>query len=121
MAGDGFEGITTSSGLGHGESLIVENAQSRDFIAGRVTVRATYTMASANAKRRIVSSTLALQRSGKTTNLLENQLVRLSNLCLIISSACSSEERVLSTATFLTMPPFNPVNPACFEPLRVIR
>ena len=50
-----------------------------------------------------------------------NQLVRLSNLCLIVSSACSSEERVLSTATFLTMPPFNPVNPACLEPLRVIR
>ena len=31
-AGDGFEGITTSSSLGHGLSLIVENAQSRDFI-----------------------------------------------------------------------------------------
>jgi len=39
-AGDGFEGITTSAGLDHGLGLIVENAQSRDFIAGRVTVRA---------------------------------------------------------------------------------
>ena len=35
-AGDGFEGIVTSSGLGHGLGLIVENTQSRDFIAGRV-------------------------------------------------------------------------------------
>src|SRR6266478_4384316 len=46
---------------------------------------------------------------------------RPSNLCLIAPRARSSEERVLSTATFLTMPPFRPVNPACCEPLRVIK
>src|SRR5258708_6207999 len=50
-----------------------------------------------------------------------DQSGRPSNLCLIAPRARSSEERVLSTATFLTMPPFRPVNPACCEPLRVIK
>src|SRR5258707_13557426 len=50
-----------------------------------------------------------------------DQSGRPSNLCLIAPRARSSEERVLSTATFLTIPPFRPVNPACCEPLRVIK
>ena len=44
-----------------------------------------------------------------------------SSFCLIVPRTRSSEERVLSTATLRTMRPFNPVSPACFEPLRVTR
>src|ERR1700747_762331 len=47
--------------------------------------------------------------------------VWLSSFCLIDASARSREERVLSTATLRTMPPLNPVRPACCEPLIVIR
>src|SRR5260370_41720923 len=63
-----------------------------------------------SAIRRNHESPLAADQSGRP-----------SNLCLIAMRARSSEERVLSTATFLTMPPFRPVNPACCEPLRVIK
>src|SRR5579871_5694510 len=44
-----------------------------------------------------------------------------SSFCLIESRAFSREDRVLSTATFRTMLPLNPVRPACCEPFKVIR
>ena len=43
-----------------------------------------------------------------------------SSLCFIVTRTRSSEERVLSTATLRTMLPFNPVSPACFDPLTVM-
>ena len=43
-----------------------------------------------------------------------------SSFCFIVTRTRSSEERVLSTATLRTMLPFNPVSPACFEPLTVM-
>jgi hypothetical protein len=43
-----------------------------------------------------------------------------SSLCFIATRTRSSEERVLSTATLRTMLPFNPVSPACFDPLTVM-
>lgn len=52
---------------------------------------------------------------------IDGQPVLLSNLCLIEARAFSSEERVLSTATLRTIPPFSPVSPACCEHLIVIR
>src|SRR5215469_1566398 len=44
-----------------------------------------------------------------------------SSSCFSIARTRSSEERVLSTATLRTMLPFNPVSPACFDPLAVMR
>jgi len=44
-----------------------------------------------------------------------------SNFCLMAASAFSSDERVLSTATFRTIPPLKPVRPACCEPFMVTR
>src|SRR5215469_17264746 len=44
-----------------------------------------------------------------------------SSFCFSIARTRSSEERVLSTATLRTMLPFNPVSPACFDPLAVMR
>src|ERR1700694_5390269 len=43
-----------------------------------------------------------------------------SRSCFIVTRTRSSEERVLSTATLRTMLPFNPVSPACFDPLTVM-
>jgi hypothetical protein len=43
-----------------------------------------------------------------------------SSFCFTVTRTRSSEERVLSTATFRTMLPFNPVSPACFDPLTVM-
>ena len=39
----------------------------------------------------------------------------------MVTRTRSIEERVFSTATLRTMPRFNPVSPASFEPLRVIK
>src|ERR1700719_1833418 len=43
-----------------------------------------------------------------------------SSFCFMVTRTRSSEERVLSTATLRTMLPFNPVSPACFDPLTVM-
>src|ERR1700730_15831919 len=43
-----------------------------------------------------------------------------SSFCFTVIRTRSSEERVLSTATLRTMLPFNPVSPACFDPLTVM-
>ncbi len=43
-----------------------------------------------------------------------------SSFCFTVTRTRSSEERVLSTATLRTMLPFNPVSPACFDPLTVM-
>jgi hypothetical protein len=43
-----------------------------------------------------------------------------SSFCFTVIRTRSSEERVLSTATLRTILPFNPVSPACFDPLTVM-
>src|SRR6516162_6696049 len=45
--------------------------------------------------------------------------VHSSSRVLIVVRDFSSDDLVLSTATFLTMLPFGPVSPACSDPFRV--
>jgi hypothetical protein len=57
-----------------------------------------------------------LIKAGADPNTLDKSGVALSSFSLYAASAFCSEERVLSAATFRTIPPLNPVRPACCDP-----
>jgi len=68
-------------------------------------------------RERGLSAKRSLFRSGKTMIPQAAGSIRPAfQLLLDPPRARSSEERVCPPATFLTMPPFRPVNPACCEP-----